>query len=165
MIALVALLIDYFLASSDEQARAVIDWPGGPGKSAPKKGLFGRPHTPGLPMLEGPGVEPVVNLGMFEELLTGRTFDEQLGDPLSRVIVANRDGGERLVIRIGDGFISAIADSDPNRLQELATPWSQIEEFYGQADPADLSRFLLRLRELAAQATSSNQHVYCWICV
>jgi hypothetical protein len=157
------LLIDYFLASADDQAAAVIDWPGGPAKGIPKKGLFGK-ALPGLPTLES-GIEPVVNLGMFEELLTGKSFEEQLSDPQSRPIVANRDGGERLVLRIGDDFSSAIAQSDPARLQELAVPWSQIEEFYGQADPTDLSRFLFRLRDLAGHATDSSQHVYCWVCV
>ncbi len=158
------LLIDYFLANTDDEAAAVIDWPGGPAKGSSKKGLFGK-ALPGLPTVEGPGIEPVVNLGMFEELLTGKTFDEQLDDPQARPIVATRDGGERLVVRLGDDFASAIARSEPARLQELAVPWAQIEEFYGQADPTDLSHFLMQLRDLAAQATDSGQHVYCWVCV
>jgi hypothetical protein len=158
------VLFDYFLADSDENAAAVIDWPGGPANGVPKRGLFGK-AIPGLPAVDGKGIEPTVNLGMLEELLTGKSFDEQLQDPQSRPIVADRDGGERLVIRIGEVFVSALAEASPARLEELSNPWSQIEEFYGQADPADLSTFLLRLRDLATQATNSQQQLYCWVCV
>jgi hypothetical protein len=121
--------------------------------------------VPGLPTVDGSGIEPVVSLGMLEELLTGKTFDQQLADSQSRAIVATRDGGECMVHRLGDDFASAIGRSAPARLRELAVPWSQIEEFYGQTDPTDLSQFLLQLRDLAAQATDTGRHVYCWVCV
>ena len=105
------VLFDYFVAENDEQAASVIDWPGGPAKGLPKRGLFGK-ATPGFPVVDGKGIEPTVNLGMFEELLTGKTFGDQLQDPQSRPIVANRDGGERLVIRIGDALVTALAQAD-----------------------------------------------------
>jgi hypothetical protein len=69
----VGLLIDYFAASSDDDAHAALA--AGPGDRFPSTG--------------GPGIEPVVNLGMLEELLTGKAFDQQLDDPASRPLIAS----------------------------------------------------------------------------
>ncbi len=159
------LIFDYFLAPSDESAAAVIDWAGGPALGLAKKGLFGKPIA-GLRTVQNTGVEPTVTLGMFEELLTGKTFDEQLADPTSRPILANRDDGERLVIRIGDDLVTSLAQAKSERLRELAQPWSEIKELWlGQGDPNDLFAFLTALRELAETARSSDQNLYCWVCV
>jgi hypothetical protein len=53
------LLIDYFVAPADAEAALVLD--GGPG------GRF--------PVTDGSGIEPVVSLGMLEEMLTSKSFD------------------------------------------------------------------------------------------
>jgi hypothetical protein len=158
------VLFDYFVAPDDETAAAVIDWQGGPALGVPKQGLFGKPIA-GMPTVEDTGIEPTVTLGMLQELLTGKTFDEQLADPTSRPILANRDGGERLVLRIGNDLVVPLAQAPVERLSELAQPWSEIEEFWGQADPNDLASFLTGLRELALRAHSSDQGLYCWVCV
>jgi len=158
------VLFDYFVAPDDSTAGAVIDWPGGPASGVPKKGLFGKP-VPGLAAIQDTGVEPVVTLGMLEEMLTGRTFDEQLADDQSRPIVATRDGGERLVVRIGDDLVSSLAGAPPDRLRELAQPWSQIEEFWGPGDPVYLQEFLHRLQGMAVQAEAAKRGLYCWVCV
>lgn len=158
------VLFDYFAADSDAVASSTIDWPSGPSRGVPKKGPFGK-AMPGLPTVDGKGIEPVVTLGMLEELLTGRTFDDQLADPEARPILADRDGGERLVIRIGDKLVEALGQAQPSDLDALAGPWSQIEEFYGSANPADLALFLRSLRDLAVSAKSGDQKLYCWVCV
>ena len=146
------LLCDYFVAADDQQAEAVVDWVGGPQEGQ-------------LATLDGGGIEPVVNLGMFEELLTGKSFHEQLADPSSRPLVANRNGGERLVLRIDDNLIRAIAGESPDRLEALAQPWSQIEEFGGMVRPEDVASFLVGLQALARQAVVAEHHIYCWISV
>lgn len=157
------VLLTYFPAASDELAAATIDWVGGP-QAGPKKRAF-RKQEPGLLGVDGRGVDPVVELGMFEELLTGNTFDAQLVDPLSRPVVAVRDNGERLVLRIDDRFIEKLASVDPARIQELVVPWSEIEEFSGQASVSGLTELLMRLRGLSQHVVDSGGHAYCWICV
>lgn len=154
-----SLLLTYFPAASDELAAATIDWPGGP-QAGPKKRAFRR-QEPGFPSVDGRGVEPVVDLGLFEGMLTGKSFDAQMADPHSRPIVADRDGV--LVIRIGDEFMGQLAAAEDQRLVELAVPWSQIEEFHGQASVPGLSDLLLRLKGLAKHTVETGEHAYCWL--
>jgi hypothetical protein len=72
------LLIDYFVAASDVEARTVLD-----------HGLGGR-----FASTDGSGVEPTAVLGQFEELLTGRTFDDQLEDPASYAVIASSEDND-----------------------------------------------------------------------
>lgn len=141
------LLIDYFVAASDDDARTVLD-----------HGLGGR-----FASTDGSGVEPTAALGQFEELLTGRTFDEQLGDPASYEVIASSEDNEVAVIRLEPGFVQVLADADPPTLDRLALPWSKIEEFGGMADAADAADFLHRLRGLAQTAVPGNAGMYCRI--
>jgi hypothetical protein len=98
-------------------------------------------------------------------LLTGRSFDDQLADPAARPIVAERDNGERLVMRPGARLADALVASDQAHLHSLATPWSTIEELHGEFTPDELAEFTDQLRALATRATDTNGAVYCWICV
>lgn len=178
-----AVLFDYFSAASDEQAATVIDRPGGPGRAyaalAPqdssRRGLFRRrssgwsgPATDtGVQFFTvfGDGIDPVVQMGTFEELLTGRAYDDIVEDPQSGRTVADRDGGERLVLTLTDRLRDALAAASPERLAELAVPWSQTEEFCGQGDPEVLATFLNSLAGLARQAQDKHERLYCWVCV
>lgn len=137
------LLTEYFAAPTDEAA-AVVD-----ADSIP-------PHA-----VDGGGIEPVVHLGTLEELLTGRTFEEVLDDaPASPV--ADRHGGEELVLRLTDALVRALADVSDGQLDEVAVPWSQTDELTG-TDPADLAAFGRRLSALARRARADGGHVYCWL--
>jgi hypothetical protein len=110
------VLYDYFAAASDERAAAAIDLTGGPGGAMPidpklvaamragDREALKRLTTPqarwseyGLQVLQVKGVDPVVQLGMLEELLTGVGFDDIIAGPRSGVDLAVRDGGERVV--------------------------------------------------------------------
>lgn len=149
MLVRMGLLIDYFVAASDADARGVLQ------------------HGPGgrLTWTDGSGIEPTVNLGQLEKLLTGKTFDEQLDDQASHAVIASSEDNEVLVIRLETGFVRALAAADRPTLDRLATPWSKIEEFRGMADPVYLADFLHRLRELAQTAIAGNAGLYCWISV
>jgi hypothetical protein len=157
------LLITYFSAGSDEAAAATIDWPTGP-EGGPVKRLLKR-KEPGHLSIDGHGIEPVVQLGMFEQLLTGKSFDSQLDDPASRPMVAIRDGGERLVVRIGDDFVDALAAVDRDQLPALADKWAEIEEFHGMADPRALEDRAAALGDLARTSRRHGANVYCWVSV
>ena len=171
------LLCEYFVAPSDEDAAATIDHVGGPGRLAAlgvpqgRGGLFRRPGRPGTraestethPTVNGCGVEPIVQMGTLEVLLTGRSFDDVL-DALAEP-VAVRDGGERLVARLSDRLASALAIASDGDLTRVAEPWSQTEEFWGEGDPVVLAVLLRDLAGLARLARDRRQAMYCWLCV
>lgn len=169
------LLCDYFVAPTDDDAAGTVDLVGGPGAAvaaAPDpRGLLyrtGRPATtatdPAFPTVPGNGVEPVVQMGTLEALLTGRTFDEVL-ESARRDPVALRDGGERLVLRLNDPLADALATASDDRLAEVAGPWSRTDEFWGDADPATLASFLLDLAALARGGRERGEALYCWVSV
>ncbi|GCD21280.1 hypothetical protein ACFO3K_03015 [Cellulomonas algicola] len=137
------LLTEYFVAPTDEAAASV--------------------HSDSIPAhaVDGGGIEPVVHLGTLEELLTGRTFEEVLDDaPTSPV--ADRHGGEELVVRLTDALTRALADVSDGRLDEVAVSWSETDELEG-ADPADLAAFARALSALARRARAEGAHLYCWL--
>lgn len=145
-----SLLLKYFSATSDQAAATTID--------------RGPQSDPTLHVVDGRGVEPTVQLGMFEELLTGKSFDEQLDDPQSRPIVSDRDGGELLVVRLDDNFVAQLAAATVEQLSRLVEPWSETEEFCGQASAEGLTELIVQLRGLAEHAVAAGEHVYCWMC-
>lgn len=150
------VLVDYFAAPSDEIAASVVDRDGGP---------VAQPGAEGFDSVTGWGIDPVVQLGTLESLLTGRAYDEVVDDPRSGHAVVVRDGGERLVLAVTDGVAAALADAGSERLAGVAPQWLQTEEFWGEADPAELAAFLEQLSALAVRASESGQRLYCWVCV
>ncbi|MCY1676876.1 hypothetical protein OVA06_19585 [Pseudarthrobacter sp. SL88] len=181
---IVGVLFDYFSAASDEEAAAVIDRVGGPGSQAaigapaePRRGIFGRKRQPAAPAtgtfqeagvfdtVAGNGIDPVVQLGTLEELLTGRSFDDVMDDPRSGQALADRDGGERLVLTLTEPLSTALATASDEALERVAIPWSETEEFWNAADPALLAGFLKDLAGLARRSKASGQGLYCWVCV
>lgn len=185
------VMFDYFAAPSDEAAAATIDRVGGPGSqtavaAAPvapvqeKRGLFMRkrsepaPQTPPFindetlvvfDTLSVKGIDPLVQLGTLEELLTGRPYDDVVEDERSGKDLASRNGGECLVLTITDTLCAGLAAASDEQLAEVAVPWSQTEEFWGQGDPTDLTEFLRELAALARRADAAGHKLYCWLSV
>ena len=178
------VLFDYFSAGTDEEAAAVIDRPDGPGteevvvpEAEPKRGIFGRkrrlaaPVTGAIPeqfrydVVSVTDIDPVVQLGTLEELLTGRPYDDVVDDPRSGHAVAVRSGGERLVLTLTDSICAGLASADDDFLEQVAGPWSETEEFWDAADPRILADFLKELSGLARRAEASGKRLYCWVCV
>lgn len=172
------VLYDYFAAPTDDEAAAVIDRLGGPGKAstpAPPKGrgLFGRgrkPDTPDdasttYPTVTDTGIDPAVQGGTLEELLTGRAYEQIEEDPRWAQSLAVRDGGERLVLTLTDGLVNALAQASGERLAEVAVPWSETEEFWDAGDPDALASQLVDLATLCRDARSRSDRVYCWVSV
>lgn len=177
------VLFDYFAADSDEAAAAVADRFGGPGSrevlgaapAPPKRGLFGRRPTPPLPpVVTDPtlpvydtvalkGIDPVVQLGRLESLLTGRAYDDVAVDPRCGHALAVRDGGDRVVCTLTDTVVAALAEASPEAIARVVGPWSRAEEFWGRADPAELATDLGYLAGLARRATADRLRLYCWI--
>jgi hypothetical protein len=164
----VAVLFDYFVAPSDAAAAATLDRTNGPRTAEPaKRGLFGRRRDVELAAYRtvSTGIDPVVQAGTLEEILTGRDYDELKSNPKWGKSLAIRNEGERLVLTITDTLIAALADASDDRLAAVAIPWSQTEEFWGMGDPSVLAKLLRDLAELARAARDDQHSVYCWVCV
>lgn len=176
------LLTDYFAAPTDDAAAAVLHRVGGPGsqkvateRPGPvKRGLFGKKQsgpvievvtdtslTP-FDMVDLGGIDPIVQMGTLEEILTGRDYDEVVSE--NRVI-ADADGGEQLVVRLSAELTAALSDATDATLADAAARWSQTEEFWGAADPTDLAEQLRELGGLARRAIEDANKVYCWLSV
>jgi len=178
------VLYDYFAADSDGEAASVIDRVAGPstrvrpeGTPPTRRGWFSRRpvdrsasgtqirDTPSYETVPAKGIDPIIQMGTLEELLTGRPYDDITNDPRHGYLVADRDGGERLVVALTDSLAGSLADATSERLNDVAVPWAETEEFWGQADPAALAEFLAKLAGLATRAQQKEQHLYCWVCV
>jgi hypothetical protein len=183
-IAAVGVLYDYFAAGSDEAAAATIDLVGGPGGALPTSpelqaairagdreamSRLMRPRVRfsenGLHVLSTKGIDPVVQMGTLEELLTGVDYDEIADRERSGKDIAVGDGGERLVLTLTDELQAALVSASDERLKQMAEPWLRTEEFGGQGDPAVLGDFLCELAGLARTAAGQGQRLYCWVCV
>src|SRR5882724_10544288 len=121
------LLFDYFVAPSDREAADTISWIGGPGAGDPAEQRLG------YEIVDGKGIDPVVMLGAFEQLLTGRSLDERRADIPSEPL-AIRDEGEGWVLPLSAFLVDGLATADEARLTGLVPRWATIEEFQGGAD-------------------------------
>jgi hypothetical protein len=118
-----------------------------------------------IPTVSDTGIDPVVQGGTLEELLTGRAHEQIEEDPRWAQSLAVRDGGERLVLTLTDGLVDALAQASSERLAEVAVPWSETEEFWGAGDPSALTSQLIDLATLCRDARSRNDRVYCKVSV
>lgn len=113
--------------------------------------------------MNGGGIEPVVQLGKLEGLLTGRTFLEVLeASRVNKPLAMGGDGGEVQVFKLSGALTDALAGASADDLARISQPWAQIEEFGGWADPAVLADFLTRLAELARRGREQREGLYCW---
>jgi hypothetical protein len=160
MISTMGVLFDYFAAASDQAAASAISLLGGPG-APPASPAAGPPFD----TVPAKGIDPLVQLGTLEALLTGRDYERIVTGPRAGHALATQDGGQRLVVTLTDELQAALAEASDARLASVAVPWSQTEEFFGQGDPQILTSGLHELAELARRARTKDERLYCWICV
>jgi hypothetical protein len=174
------VLFDYFSAPSDDEAGTVIDRAAGQVlvtppteqrqrrfRRKPAPALTQSAAAPELPVYDTvsvSGIDPVVQLGTLEELLTGRAYDLVMDDPRSGKLVALREEGELMVVALTDALVDALAAASAERLADVAVPWSQTEEFWDAGDPVELTQFLNELAGLARRARQRGHQLYCWVC-
>jgi hypothetical protein len=109
------VLFDYFSAASDQAAASVISLPGGPGAppSSPRRRgwLRGRQASAAAVVpsdsVSAKGIDPLVQLGTLEALLTGRDYEQIVAGPRAGHVLATQDGGERLVVTLTDELQAA----------------------------------------------------------
>jgi hypothetical protein len=159
----VGVLFDYYSAGSDEAAAGVIDLPGGPGAAA--SGLVPAPAGLAFDVVPVKGIDPLVQMGTLEGLLTGRGYEAIVAGPRAGQILASKGGGERMVVTLTDELQAALASADERQLGSVAVPWCQTDEFFGQGDPELLAGWLRELAGLARRARDGGKRLYCWVCV
>jgi hypothetical protein len=146
------VLYGYYAATDDEHAvRAVVR-------------EDGEPLGTGYDELVVKGIDPVVDLLPAETLITGRAADEVKADPRHGALIAMVGDGEAVGVSLTDGFRDALAAFDRRLLEDVAVGWASTGDFPSPPDPADLSRFLRALADLADRAAVRDQRLYCWIC-
>ena len=143
-------LYDYFSAAADDAAASTAD-------------LVGGPAGGGFDTLATKGIDPVVQMGTLEALLTGRSYEEVIRNPRQgHAFPPSAEATEHGVVTLTDSLAAALADADRRRLADVAVPWSVTEEFWGQADPEILAGFLGELSDLARRARDGGHRLYCW---
>ena len=151
---------DYFSAVSDETAAGAVNLPGGPG--AP---LADRAGESSFDTVHAKGIDPLVQLGALEALLTARAYEQIAAGPRAGRPLAAQDRGESLVVTLTDELQAALADANDEVLASVAVPWAESDEFSGQGDAPSLTGLLRGLAELARRAQAKNERMYCWVCV
>jgi hypothetical protein len=180
-----AVMYDYFAALSDAAAAEMVMLQGGPSGSMPASPalreairagdreairLAMRPTVrmsdSGVLVLETKGIDPLVQMGTLEALLTGEQYDVVISRPRAGQQVAAEHSREGpWVVTLTDELQDALAAATWDQIAAVAAPWSQAEEFRGQGDPETLAEFLLELADLARQANRRGERLYCWICL
>ncbi|BCJ48178.1 hypothetical protein GCM10010168_25380 [Actinoplanes ianthinogenes] len=137
--------MDYFTAPDDADAARVLPGSGGPAAL-------------GFDTVPVKGIDPAVNLGTLEAILTGRSYEEVSAASRQCRPVTGTDA-EAFVVTVTDTLRDALAAGEP--LQRAAGAWAATEEMAG-ADPALLAGALEELAALARRALDRGHHLYCW---
>jgi hypothetical protein len=156
MLLRMGILYDYFIATTDDEAAQIIDWGAGPGH--PPEGQPPKEHVEG-------GIDPAVQLGTLEAILTGRPYEQVSSRPRHADLIAPNEESdtEQWVVTVSDDFVTLMADASDDQFAAAAPPWSQTEEFWGAADPIELEQIMRGLREIAQRAREQRRHLYCWM--
>jgi hypothetical protein len=117
----------------------------------------------GFHALSVKGIEPMVQMGTLEKLLTGA--DTIYDRDRSGKEVAAAEGGGEFVVTLTDELQTALSTATEEQLEAVAVPWSQTEEFGRRAEPEALAHFLRELALLARIATEAGNRLYCWVCL
>ena len=119
----------------------------------------------GVLVLAAAGIDPVIQMGTLEAVLTGEPYDLIARRPRAGHVLAERGQGQALVVTLTDELQAALAAAPRDQIVAAAAPWSHDEEWDGLADPEILADFLVELADLARQAGQRGERLYCWICL
>ncbi|MFJ9678115.1 hypothetical protein ACIRP2_08670 [Streptomyces sp. NPDC101194] len=141
-------LYDYFSAPDDTTALTVFD----PGVEAA-----------GLPALPLWNIDPYVQLGQAESLLTGVPYADVTALPRFNRLLSSPEHDSSWLVTLTDELRDALASARPGQLEAVAEPWSRIEEFGDDCEPGPLADFLKELATLAAEAATRHEphRLYC----
>ena len=157
------VLYDYFRAADGATVAKLMEaTDGGP--------LLRDGHDPAADVVDAKGMDPTVILGKLVSLALGAPWTANL---VEDELVWPPDAGEDeeyegpWVVVLGNRARDALDEIADDRLPELATTWSRIEEMstYGDVGPDTMLPVLTALVGLARRARRADDRLYCWICL
>lgn len=140
------ILYDYFSAPDDQAA-----------VSAFTEG----PEDAGFDTVRAKTIDPAVLLGQAVALLVREPLSRVTGHPRFCHLVTSPEAESVWIVTLPDDVRDALVEASGERLAEICIPWSQAEEFHGDAVPGLLADFLNELAALAGRARSHAQGLYC----
>ena len=153
------VLTDYFSAPSDQVAATALGRAGGPGTAAD-----GPPAAAPFDTVQLKDIDPVVNLGTLESILTGVDYHVITANPDHGRLISQRDDHGPWVIAVSAALQAALATADSDQLAQADIPWTRTEEFRWAA-PQSLLWVIEELAALARRATAKGERLYCWTCL
>jgi hypothetical protein len=145
------VLTDYFVARDDKDA-------------ARAHAAVGGPRELGFKTAEWKSIDPVVTLAALDEIVNGRNaLDWIKANAGDDQMVAGGEEDEHWVFRVAAEHAETLAEL-PDEISLIAERWAKSEELELDGfDPADLVDVLVSLRDLAREARSTSQQLYCWV--
>lgn len=143
-------LCDYFSATDDQVAVAVLQTPGGPGSAE-------------LDVVFLKNIDPVVAIAQLEAIMTSCSYEEASERPRSGQLLSEPEDGPPFVVSLTDTLIDALATASQDDLIRFAEPWSMTDELRQIGISAEATANVLEaLAGLAQRAQASDQLLYCW---
>lgn len=141
-------LFDYFSAPDDEVALTALET---------------GPETAGLPTVLAKRVDPYLQMGSLESLLTGASYEEVITRERFSEPLGSPEIEGKWLITLTDGLRDALTAATLERLAEITGAWARDEELEGKVDLADLASFLRTFAGAARSAHGQGHHLYCLI--
>src|SRR5690348_11263879 len=106
---------DYFSATDDQAAVAVLQVPGGPSLA-------------GLDVVFLENFDPVAAIAQLEAIMTGCSDGEPSGRPRSGQVLSDSGGDREFVVSLTDAVTRALASASQGDLARSAELWSKTDE-------------------------------------
>ncbi|MFB7225758.1 hypothetical protein [Streptomyces sp. NPDC056227] len=143
-------LCDYFAATDDDTAAAVVAVPGGPSQAA-------------LDVVSLKGIDPVVTIAQLEAIATGCSYEEASQRPRFGQLLSSPEADGLFVFSLSDSLIEALVTATSDDLVRFAGPWAMTAELQqSQVDVETAAGVLETLAGLARRAQASRLGLYCW---
>jgi hypothetical protein len=143
-------LTDYFSATDDQSAMAVLDTLGGPMRAS-------------VDVVSLKNIDPVVCLVQLEAIMAGCSYEEAGRRPRSGTVLSSPDPEGPVVVSVSDSLGELLAAASADDLARAAHRWAQTDELrMMQADAETMAGILGDLAGLARRARASSQRLYCW---
>jgi hypothetical protein len=143
------VLTDYFVARDDRDAARAHTTVGGP-------------RELGFKTAQWKGIDPLITLAVLDEIVNGgNALDWIHANAGGDRMVAGSGEDEHWVFRVAPEHAETLAKL-PDAIRTIAERWAKSPELNG-SDPADLADVLVSLRDLAREARTSGQRLYCWV--